>query len=172
MYLDVAFFLRHFGSTLDWNWVAGELEKLALSDFANMVFSAVQCWFGEESPWQLRYVPEDVLGDFLEFTLAGGVYGYAGRDKGTVFLKQQNRNNADVSRMGTLLYHAFPPVKAMEWRYTYLQKRPWLLPAAWVHRLAASRKDWGRFADHTRDVLRADTEEVRKLKRLYKEIGL
>ncbi len=173
MYLDIAFFLRHFDGALDWALVAGELEKLAFSDFANMVFSAVEHWFGVESPLPLRPVPEQVMADFLEFTLSGGVYGYVGRDKGTVFLKQQDRSREEkVSRTRTLLHHAFPPVRSLENRYTYLQKRPWLLPAAWVHRLAGSRKEWGRFAGHTREILTADMDEVKKLKRLYRELGL
>lgn len=173
MYLDIAFFVRHFRSSLDWAWVAGELEKLAFSDFANMVFSAVETWFGVESPLPLRPVAESLMADFLEFTLSGGVYGYVGRDKGTVFLKQQGRNDSEsVSIAETLLHHAFPPVSSLKNRYTYLQKRPWLLPAAWIHRLAASRSEWGRFADSTRQILGADQEKVKKLKRLYRELGL
>lgn len=173
MYLDIAFFVRHFGDALDWSWVAGELEKLAFTDFANMVFSAVERWFGVESPLPLRAVDEAVMDDFLEFTLSGGIYGYVGRDKGTVFLKQQGRNDREeVSRVRTILNHAFPPVSSMENRYPYLQKRPWLLPAAWVHRLVASRSEWARFASHTRQILDADEDEVKKLKRIYKELGL
>lgn len=172
MYLDIAFYVRHFGDSPDWDWIAGELEKLQLKDFANMVLSAVECWFGVESPLALRPVAPEILEDFLEFTLAGGTYGYNGRDKSLVFLKQENRNQEEISRVRTLMHHAFPSVKSMENRYTYLQKRPWLLPAAWVHRLAASRSEWGRFASHTKNILTADEEEARKLKRLYKEIGL
>ncbi len=172
MYLDIAFFLRHFENTLNWSWILQELEKLQLRDFANVVLTAVERWFGVAAPVELRPVPEAVMADFLDFTLSGGVYGYAGRDKGTVFLKQHNRNEAEVSRTKTLLYHAFPPAKALEGRFAYLQKHPWLLPAAWIHRLAVQRKHWGRFADQTKQILGADEEEVLKLKRIYKELGL
>lgn len=171
MYLDIAFFLKRF--ELDWQWIAGELECLALSDFANVVFCAVEDWFGVECPLPRRSVPAEVMADFLEFTLSGGIYGYAGRDKGTVFLKQQDRSREEkVSRTRTLLHHAFPPVRSLENRYTYLQTKPWLLPAAWVHRLADSRTEWARFAGHTREILSADMDEVKKLKRLYRELGL
>ncbi len=172
MYLDVAFFIRHFGDTLDWQWIEGELEKLRFEAFANMVLTAVEQWFGVKSPLALKPVAPEVTEDFLEFTMEGGVYGYAGRDKSLIFLKQQNRNEEDVSKLKTLMYHAFPPVKALKNRYPYLQKNPVLLPVAWVQRLADSRKEWGRFADHTKNIVTADTEEVLKLKRMYKEIGL
>ena len=172
MYLDIACVLKHFGGSLDWQWIQGELKKLHFESFANMVLTAAERWFKVESPLPLRPVSEEVLEDFLEFTLEGGIYGTVGRDKGTVFLKQQGRNDQDVSRWRTLLFHAFPPAKNLENRYTYLQKHRWLLPAAWVHRLVASRKEWGRFAGHTKDILTADSEDVRKLKRIYQEIGL
>lgn len=172
MYLDIAFFIRHFGESLNWNWIKQELEKLQLSDFANMALSAVQNWFGVESPLSLKTVEASLMDAFLEFTLSGGVYGYAGRDKSIVFLKQQNRNQEEVSKVKTLLYHAFPPVSSLQNRYTYLQKYSWLLPVAWVHRLICSRKEWGRFANHTKNIITADEEAVLKLKRIYKEIGL
>lgn len=172
MYLDIALFIKHFGSTIDWQWIRGELEKLRLQDFANMTLAAAKEWFGVDSPLDLRPIPEQTMKDFLEFTLEGGIYGRIGRDKSLVFLKQQDRNDEEVSKFKTLMFHAFPPVKSMENRYTYLQKHKWLLPAAWVHRFFGSSKEWGRFADHTKNIISADSEEVLKLKRIYKEIGL
>lgn len=172
MYLDIAFFVRHFGDTLDWQWITGELEKLCLADFANVAFQAVENWFDVACPIASDPTDEEIMADFLEFTMVGGVYGYVGRDKSLIFLKQQNRNEAEVSKVKTLLLHAFPPVRSLENRYTYLQKAPVLLPVAWIQRLADSRSQWGRFADHTKNIVTADTEEVRKLKRIYKELGL
>ena len=172
MYLDIAFFVKHFGDTLDWQWIAGELEKLCLADFANVAFQAVENWFDVACPIAPDPTDEEIMADFLEFTMVGGVYGYVGRDKSLIFLKQQNRNEAEVSKVKTLLLHAFPPVRSLENRYTYLQKAPVLLPVAWIQRLADSRSQWGRFADHTKHIVTADTEEVRKLKRIYKELGL
>ena len=172
MYLDIALFANHFGSTLNWQQIAEELNTLCLSDFANVVFTAAERWFGVPSPLELRPVPEQVLADFLDFTLEGGVYGYVGRDKSIVFLKQQSRSTEEVSKTKTLLFHAFPPVSSLENRFTYLQKHRWLLPVAWVHRLVSSRKEWGRFADHTKKIITADTEEAQKLKQIYKELGL
>ncbi len=172
MYLDIAFFVKHFGNGVNWQWIAKELERLRLDTFANMTLTAVKQWFGVESPLKLKAVEETVMADFLDFTMAGGVYGYVGREKGLVFLKQQNRNQEEVSKTKTLLYHAFPPVSSMKNRYSYLQKHPWLLPAAWGHRLIGSWKDWGRFARNTKDILDADEASVAKLKRIYKELGL
>lgn len=172
MYLDLAFFVQHFGNELNWGWVEGEIQKLHLDRFVNVALTAVEQWFGVESPIALTPIERSVMEDFAEFTLSGGVYGYVGRDQGEVFLKQQNRNTEDVSRFQTLLYHALPPAKVLVNKYTYLEKGQWLLPVAWMHRLIDKRKEWGRFADNTRQILSADEEKVLKLKRIYKEIGL
>ena len=172
MYLDLAFFLQHFGDSLRWDWVAQELRKLQLTDFTNVALNAVEHWFGVPSPLPLTAVEEEIMADFLEFTLFGGVYGYAGRDKSLVFLKQQDRNGKKISKFRTLLFHAFPPVSSLKDRYAYLQRRPWLLPWAWVQRLFDSRKEWGRFADHTKNIITADEKEAEKLRRIYQQIGL
>lgn len=172
MYLDIAFFIRHFEDSLDWNWVRQELENLCLADFANVVFQAVENWFGVACPITPDPVDEEIMADFLEFTLSGGVYGYIGREKGTVFLKQQARNQEEISKFRTLMGHAFPSADILVNKYAYLEHHRWLLPVAWVQRLADKRSEWGRFADHTKEILNADEEEVRKLKRIYKELGL
>lgn len=172
MYLDLAFFIRHYGDTLDWDWVKAEMKKLNLLDFAAVALAGVEHWFGVESPMKLKQVTDEVLEDFTDFTISGGVYGYVGRDQGEMFLKQQNRNGEKVSRFRTLLFHAFPPVKVLVNKYAYLGKYPWLLPVAWIQRLLDKRKEWGRFASSTKQVLTADEEKVRKLRRIYQEIGL
>ena len=172
MYVDIAFFIKHFGDSIDWNWISGELEKLQFQDFANITLTAVEQWFGVTSPLTLRPIAGETLDDFLEFTLEGGTFGKYKRDESIVYLKQQNRNEEKVSKFKTLMFHIFPPVSSLENRYSYLQKRHWLLPVAWVHRLVDNRDSWGRYANDAKGIISADTEEALRLKRMYKEIGL
>ena len=82
MYLDIAFYLKTFGSSMDWEWIREELAALRLSDFANTVLTAVEQWFGVQSPLLLKPVSEEILEDFFVFTLEGGTFGHAGRDSG------------------------------------------------------------------------------------------
>lgn len=172
MYLDLAFFIRHFGNSVSWDWVAEQLQALQLANFANVALLATQQWFGIPAPLPLQPVADEIMADFLEFTLMGGVYGYAGRDDSIVFLKKQDRNSEKVSKFKTLVFHAFPPVRSLKDRYSYLQRHPWLLPWAWIQRLFDSRKEWGRFASSTKNIITADEEQVKKLKRIYQQIGL
>lgn len=172
MYMDIAVFIRHFGMELDWEYVRRELSKLCFTDFANMVLTVVWRYFGVESPIPLKEVPEDVLQDFMIFTMDGGTFGHAGRDSGLISLKSQNRNEESVSRTVTFFHRLFPDASSLEKRYTYLHNKHWLLPVAWVHRFFRTRDTWGKHAKEAQSIMSADTEEVLKLKRIYKEIGL
>ena len=173
MYLDIAFFIRHFGDSLDWNWIMSQFEILHFQDFANITFTAVEQWFGLKSPIPLREISPEVMEDFLSFTLEGGVFGHYNRDKSAVMLKKNDRNNEEeVSKVKTLLFHIFPSVDSMKHRYTFLQKYPWLLPVAWVRRFVDNWDSWGRYVDSAKGIMDADVEEVMKLKKMYKEIGL
>ena len=172
MYLDLAFFLKRFGDRLDWAWFRGELEKLSFYDFTNMAFTFVRREFGVESPIPLRAVEEQTYQDFADFTMAGGTFGKFGRDSAVIQLKNQDIHAENVSRGKTLLRRFFPPASQIERRYTYLQGRHWLLPAAWVHRVIKNRDLIGQRVQEAQDIVTADAEEVLKLKRIYQEIGL
>lgn len=172
MYLDIAVFLRHFQDRLDREALAAELEKLRFADFANLVFSAVEDWFGVESPIPLRETAPGVLADFTAFTLEGGVFGFAGQDAAAVSLKRENRNEDSVSRTATLLHRLFPPAGMLKNQYTCLQKHPGLLPVVWVRRLFRVGKRFSSHAEEAKRIFTADDEAVLRLQRIYKETGL
>lgn len=172
MYLDIAFFLRHFRDTLDWTWFGSELEKLNFYDFTNLVFTLVQREFGVESPIGLRAVEDQTYLDFLDFTMAGGTFGRFNQDEAELQLRKQDPGEEQVSRVKALLSQIFPPAARIERRYTYLQGRRWLLPVAWVHRVIHNRAFWGDRARRAQKILSADEEKIQKLRRIYREIGL
>lgn len=172
MYMDIAVFVQHFGDSIDWNYIVGELDKLQFRDFANMVLTVVEKYFEIKSPITLKEIPEEVVEDFMEYTMQGGIFGKSNRDSGVVALKKQDRNEETVSKTATLIRNLFPSASSLEKRYTYLQGRHWLLPVAWVHRVLRTREKWGQHVQQAQNIVNADTEEVLKLKRIYKEIGL
>ena len=172
MYLDVAAYLHRRGGELDWNRVERELENLGLSDFANTVLTLVGDCFGIVSPGVLKPLPEAVLADFLEFTMAGGIFGREGQTGGVHTLEQENRGTGEISKTGTLMKRLFPDAQSIQQRYTYLREKPWLLPVAWVHRLAVKKTGWREHTREAREILAADKETVRKLARFYRDIGL
>ncbi len=172
MYLDVAAFVQHYGETLDWASVRQQLDALALTEFAGTVLTLVQSCFGVTAPFAWNTLPEDILSDFLEFTMKGGIFGKEAQSSGVHSLKQESRSSGEVSRTGTLAKRLFPPAASIQSRYTYLEKRPWLLPAAWVHRLVKTGGSWKEHTREARDILSADMGEVQQLNLLYRDIGL
>lgn len=170
MYLDVAAFVKHYGCSVDWDFVRGELEKLELLDFAAVVFAAVESWFGVEAPMACGAVDSRVLRDFTEFTMEAGVFGHFQREEGVTALK--NEETEKPSRFALLMHRAFPSAESIQSRYTYLQNRPWLLPVAWVHRFVKTRGTWNEHAHEAQVIMSADEREVSRLRRITREIGL
>ncbi len=172
MYLDVAVFLQHYGDSLDWAYVRRQLDALALTEFAGTVLTLVQSCFGVTAPFAWKKIRPDTLSGFLEFTMKGGIFGKEAQSSGVNSLKKESRATGEVSRTGTLAKRLFPPAKAIQSRYTYLEKRPWLLPAAWVHRLVKTGDSWKEHTREAQDILSADKGEVQQLNLLYRDIGL
>lgn len=169
MYLDLAAFLRRSGGAMDWNRVEEELAGLGLTAFAAVALAFVRRYFGVESPPAQASVSGAVLEELAAYTVSGGVFGQDDRDSGTNTLKAEK---TDAPRFLVVLKRLFPAAKTIENRYTYLRGRPWLLPAAWIHRLLRTREDWNAHAAEARNILAADGDAVRKIRGLYDRIGL
>ena len=93
-------------------------------------------------PWDASIDVEPLLHD----TLCGGVYG--SNDLTRLHSSTVTLNAVKASRTGeksSVLSTVFPKREYLERRYPYLKKRPYLLPVAWVQRIAhyASEKQSG-----------------------------
>lgn len=171
MYMDVAVFVQHYGAALNWAWLREQLELLKLETFAGTVLTAVEVWFGISCPAVHERPEREVMEQFLTFTMEAGVFGHHGRDEALAGLKH-GKTEHTAARIAHLLREVFPEARTIESRYTYLRDKPWLLPAAWVHRLVKNRD---RLAGRTRkmkQIIGADPEEVRQLRQLMGDIGL
>lgn len=171
MYLDIAFFLREYRDSIDWIHFQKEIEKLQLSQFVNTVFSAVEEWFDVKSPIPLKTLEPGFMDRFLTFTLNGGVFGFEGRSSAVTQLRK-TASEGSVNRASTLLNRAFPPVKHLKARYTYLQTKPWLLPVAWIHRLFKKKGTTVDYIKESKELLSTKKDEVVELNELYKIIGI
>jgi len=171
MYMDVAVFVQHYGKTLDWTWIREQLRLLKLEAFAGTLLTAAKQWFGISCPMAHAVPGEEVMEQFLAFTMEGGTFGHHNRNEALAALKHA-KPDADVGRLQKALRSAFPKAETIQSRYTYLQQRPWLLPAAWLHRLIKNREKLGDTSRNMKKIISADTEEVRQLRQLMGDIGL
>lgn len=171
MYLDIAFFIREYRDEIDWEHFKREVSHLKMNRFVNTVFAAVQTWFHVPSPISIKAPKEGFLERFLEFTLNGGVFGFADR-KGAEVELRQNMKNRKVNRTSTFMRRAFPSASTLAPRYTYLQSKPWLLPAAWVHRLFKKKNTTTAYLKETKAIFSADEAKLHQMRELYDIIGL
>ena len=171
MYLDIAFYLRAYRDQFDWRHFQQEVHTLKLDRFVNTVFTAVEKWFEIESPIPLKAVDEELMDEFLTFTINGGVFGYEGK---AAELSQVRRNSKDgtVKRGGTLLKRAFPSADTIKSRYTYLDGKPWLLPVAWIHRFFKKKGSPAEYLEESKRILKTNKEDVIELNNFYRKIGI
>ncbi len=171
MYLDLAVCILRLGESMDWGWLRRELEKLEMLDFGSVALWAVESWFGVSCPMEKKEVPEALMERFLAFTMEAGLYGKHEREAGVNALKRSDEAGGG-SRFALLMQRIFPPAGQIKSRYTYLERRPWLLPVAWVHRVFKNRDNFADRAREARVILSADEDEVTRLQKVCRDIGL
>ena len=145
-FCDIGLWARAYHAEIDWQRLHEQCESVHAATFAAAAFRIARDYLGIEfdlpAPWDGSIDVEPLLHD----TLCGGVYGsndYTRLHSSTVTL-----NAVKASRTGeksSILSTVFPKREYLERRYPYLKKRPYLLPVAWVQRIAhyASEKQSG-----------------------------
>lgn len=145
-FCDIGLWARAYHSEIDWQRLHEQCESVHAATFAAAAFCIAREYLGIEfdlpAPWDGSIDVEPLLHD----TLCGGVYGSNNLTRlhsSTVTL-----NAVKASRTGeksSVLRTVFPKREYLERRYPYLKKRPYMLPVAWVQRIAhyASEKQSG-----------------------------
>ncbi len=140
---DIVLMANAHGQEVDWHSILRTLETLHADRFAAalfriggkyLTFDPVQAAYPAE--WQAIPVDE---GPLLEDLLSGGIYGATDADRAHSSTLTLNAVAADrQGRVGRLspIKSLFPPAADLTGRYPYLTRRPWLLPFAWLCRLA------------------------------------
>ena len=145
-FCDIGLWARAYHAEIDWQRLHGQCASVHAATFAAAAFRIARDYLGIEfdlpAPWDASIDVEPLLHD----TLCGGVYG--SNDLTRLHSSTVTLNAVKASRTGeksSVLRTLFPKREYLERRYPYLKKRPYLLPVAWVQRLAhyASEKQSG-----------------------------
>ena len=145
-FCDIGLWARAYHVEIDWQRLHEQCESVHAATFAAAAFRIARDYLGIEfdlpMPWDASIDAEPLLHD----TLCGGVYG--SNDLTRLHSSTVTLNAVKASRTGeksSVLRTLFPKREYLERRYPYLKKRPYLLPVAWVQRLAhyASAKQSG-----------------------------
>lgn len=145
-FCDIGLWARAYHAEIDWQRLHDQCESVHAATFAAAAFRIARDYLGIEfdlpAPWSDAVDAEPLLHD----TLCGGVYG--SNDLTRLHSSTVTLNAVKASRTGeksSVLRTVFPKREYLERRYPYLKKRPYLLPVAWVQRIAhyASEKQSG-----------------------------
>lgn len=145
-FCDIGLWARAYHGEIDWQRLHDQCESVHAATFAAAAFCIAKDYLGIDfdlpAPWDASIDVEPLLHD----TLCGGVYG--SNDLTRLHSSTVTLNAVKASRTGeksSVLRTVFPKREYLERRYPYLKKRPYLLPVAWVQRLAhyASEKQSG-----------------------------
>ena len=136
-FCDIGLWARAYHSEIDWQRLHEQCESVHAATFAAAAFHIAGDYLGIEfdlpAPWSEAVDVEPLLHD----TLCGGVYG--SNDLTRLHSSTVTLNAVKASRTGeksSVLRTVFPKREYLERRYPYLKKRPYLLPVAWVQRIA------------------------------------
>lgn len=145
-FCDIGLWARAYHGEIDWQRLREQCESVHAATFAAAAFHIAGDYLGIEfdlpAPWDGSIDVEPLLHD----SLCGGVYG--SNDLTRLHSSTVTLNAVKASRTGeksSVLSTVFPKREYLERRYPYLKKRPYLLPVAWVQRIAhyASEKRSG-----------------------------
>ena len=122
----------------EWRWIEEELKRIELYDFTVRCFSLCEKWFEVQMP----FVRSELNEEFCEYVqnkvFRDGLFGLENDDN------EASRTAKEVYKSGTYymtavrltLYKLFPPyhdLQLVPW-YSWIDGKPWLLPAAWIYR--------------------------------------
>lgn len=145
-FCDIGLWAWEYHDEIDWQILHDQCASVHAATFAAAAFRIARDYLGIDfdlpTPWDASIDVEPLLHD----TLCGGVYG--SNDLTRLHSSTVTLNAVKASRTGeksSVLSTVFPKREYLEHRYPYLKKRPYLLPIAWVQRIAhyASEKQSG-----------------------------
>ena len=136
-FCDIGLWARAYHAEIDWQRLHEQCESVRAATFAAAAFRIARDDLGIEFDLPALWGDAVDVEPLLHDSLCGGVYG--SNDLTRLHSSTVTLNAVKASRTGEksgVLRTVFPKRAYLEHRYPYLKKRPYLLPIAWVQRLA------------------------------------
>lgn len=167
MVTDVAVIIDKHSDEFDWEYIAGELEKLGLSDFSKAVFTLCDKWFGIKANTDYS-IDDELAEEFGKYVLYSGLFGRENFDKDVSQMKKNDQYTK--SKKGSTIRWAFPPYKYMRESSPWFKNKPAiLLPVAYVERFMRNARkrggavEWGQKMARNQTKLKNHEEMIEKL---------
>ncbi|MDO4568169.1 MAG: nucleotidyltransferase family protein [Clostridia bacterium] len=167
--MDIAVFAFTYRSHIDYAEAQRILERAGALTFCKSVLAIARDHLGFDAA--SAHMPRSFTDDCPDITpmlldiLDAGVYGQSSLSR--VHSASMVRSAAERgSRTANAAAALFPPIAVMRDRYGYLRRLPWLLPWAWLCRIATYVTRGRTRGDSARESLRIAEARIRLL-RLY-----
>ena len=169
---DICLFTRAYGAELDWRRLADRLAQARADVFAANLLAIGREYLGfsrypeEAEAWMAGFGDKLDCGDLLADLLASGIYGSSSlsRQHSSLITLNAVKDGAGGRGAHRVLRTMFPARKDLLRAYPYLERYPWLLPAAWVQRLGRYQSQNGG-AESAKESLSIGTQRVELLKK-------
>ncbi|SFK75750.1 Uncharacterised nucleotidyltransferase [Lachnospiraceae bacterium KH1T2] len=156
--MDIYVFMDKYGAGLDKNYLAGELSKCGLTEFEARMRKLAEVWIEGKEPSEFEI-------NLFSYMLDSGIYGKAVNGIWGQMAKQEDLDGANME-----MNYYFPKLSYMKENYKWLDKFPFLLPAAWciraVHGIATGA------ADRRSGLKNVDDENRKDIVEIYKKLEL
>lgn len=176
---DLVLLTESYMDKMDWNSIKKRLTSIELKTLTDIIFSICGKYLNMAIPARWLYDNPDVerIADVLiEFLLKSGVFGYRHGKKTDVFELRQTKKNLLIksnylSLITYLLQQFCPPYEAMKGTYKYLDKKPFLLPFAWLSRTGKYLKNRAKYDKQIKDIV-SSIEDIDDETKLQRALGL
>ena len=127
MLLDFIIFEDKLEARCNRNYIETNLEKAGLLKFEKEIKILITNCFDDDYQFEND--------DLINCIINSGAYGTVQNSLNNQMLKDGNKTNRIIKNRVKMLHGlVFPSLKNMKSKYTYLNKFPFLLPFAWIHR--------------------------------------
>ena len=169
---DIVLFANAYGECIDWQKMLAQCRAIRAEKFTAaifgigkkyLVFDEAKACYPKE--WQEIEVDEEAL---LMELLGSGIYGsttMSRRHSSNMTLEAVAAGKRGEKSANPVMKTLFPPVKSLENKYQYLQKRPYLLPVAWSERILNYHKELKSMDDNSAvDTVKIGNQRIELLK--------
>lgn len=173
---DIILFAETYGNEIKWSKVLQNCREVKADQFTaalfeigrnHLVFDEDKACLTKE--WKQMKVDETMM---LEDLLASGIYGgstMSRKHSSNITLDAIAAEKQGKKKSSGLMKSLFPSRKALENKYTYLKKFPFLLPVAWTQRILRYRQETKASNDNSAaEALKIGNERIA----LMKEYGI
>lgn len=126
MMLDIYLFYKHHKNNFDIEYIYKKLDLYGLKRFEKIVLQVCENWFENDCP-------VITFDDFETYIMLSCTLG---RLDASIMIDSQNveklKKGERRSKLAYFMESIFPPIKAYKYRFTYINKYPFLLPVAWA----------------------------------------